>query len=73
MTPVTTEEIESARQHGLMEGRIRAIEKRLEVVEVKQEQIDKRISIQDKITWSILGAIALIQSSEVLRGYFSNV
>ena len=68
-----TTELEAARQAGKLEGQIEAIENMLVMQNTKLEQHDKRIAIQEKITWAILGAITLIQSSDLIRAYLANV
>lgn len=60
-------EIEAARQRGRIEGQIEAIEKMQQLQNGRLDLHDKRISIQERITWGILGAVALVQSVDVIK------
>jgi len=54
-------EIEEAHQRGRTEGQIEAIEKMQLQQNVRLDSHEKRLALQEKITWMLLGAIALIQ------------
>lgn len=80
MEDATPSQLAQARAAGRIEGQLAAIEamqsmqnKRMDAQDVRADRIDKRIGIQEKISWSILGAIFLITSSDVIQGFISNV
>lgn len=63
----TNDELEAARQAGRIEGQIDALEKMQHRQNDRLDHHDRRLSTQEKITWGILGAIALIQSIDAIR------
>jgi len=63
------DDLEAARQAGRLEGQIDAIEKMQQHQSIRLDSHDKRISTQEKITWGLLGAIALIQFYDTIRAF----
>jgi len=61
------DELEAARQQGRVEGQLDAIEKMLSQTKERLDSQERRLALQEKITWGLLGAIALVQSMDVIR------
>jgi len=61
------DEIAAARQQGRLQGQIEAMEKMQVTQNSRINDLDKRMSTQEKITWGILGAIAFIQSVDMIK------
>ena len=61
------DEVEAARQQGRVEGQLDAIEKMLSQTKERLDSQERRLALQEKITWGLLGAIALVQSMDVIR------
>lgn len=61
------DEIEAARQRGRIEGQIDAIEKMQRQQNERLDSHERRLAMQEKITWGLLGAIALVQSMDAIK------
>lgn len=68
MTP-TNDELESARREGIVQGQLQAIEKMLASHSDRLDHHDKRLSVQEKITWGILGAFALVTAIDAIKSF----
>ena len=62
-------EIEAARQRGRIEGQLEAIEKMQHIQNDRLDFHERRLTIQERITWGILGAVALVQSADMIKTF----
>jgi hypothetical protein len=61
------ESLREAREEGLREGRIRGIEETIKNMGVTIERHDSRLTAQERITYALLGAIALLEIIPTIR------
>ena len=54
-------ESEKSYEAGLREGRIRGIEETINSHTVRLDKHESRLTVQERITYALLGAIALIE------------
>ncbi len=55
-------------QDGLREGRIRGIEETIRRHGEKHEQLERRMTAQERISFGILGAMVLVNVLPALKG-----
>jgi hypothetical protein len=62
-------EEDEAYRRGLLEGRLSALEDRQQRSEIVQKEHAQRLTAQERITYSLLGALALIQVWPIIQGF----
>ena len=48
-------------EDGILEGRLRTIEEAHKRVDIRMDDHEKRLTAQERITYALLGALALLQ------------
>lgn len=60
---------EEGKQEGLTEGRLLAVEHILSNHAQRLDDVEKRLFTQERVGYTLLGAIALVQFAPTLRGF----
>jgi hypothetical protein len=64
-------ETDEAYRRGLLEGRLSALEDRQSKSESVQKEHAQRLTAQERISYSLLGALALIQVWPLVSRFFT--
>ena len=62
-------DIERAFRSGQVQGQLDAIERMQALQNDRLDHHERRLATMEKITWGILGAIALVQSFDMIKAF----